>query len=333
MLYIQHHSKEKINIYFELLKNKIKTNRDSSSLRQEVKNYLSDKRIEEIVFSKPDKLLNYHNAIIPLLFVGSNLRDYNKFCKIKNKSIANRSAAENVIYTNYNVHQIELKNIFNYDEFITGHKITSYKLSEILNHNTCTYCNRLYTNTIIVKDEITNRVNNSTRITRPTFDHWYSKSKYPILSLSFYNLIPSCSVCNTSVKGDKPFALNTHIHPYKKGRNEDFNFSYKYENVHKNNVIIESPINSKIERTLKDLKIKEIYDGHSEYELKDLLELRYKYSENYLDTLFNKTFDVKIGKKEVYRLIFGVEPKEVNFHKRPFSKFKSDILKKLDIEV
>lgn len=58
-----------------------------------------------------------------------------------------------------------------------------------------------------------------------------------------------------------------------------------------------------------------------------------KYSDNYLNTLFNATFKVTVSKPEVYRMIFGVEYDNVNHHKRPFSKFKRDILEKLGVVI
>ena len=36
-----------------------------------------------------------------------------------------------------------------------------------------------------------------------------------------------------------------------------------------------------------------------------------------------------ISEKEAYRLTFGAEYDELNFHKRPFSKFKKDIIEEL----
>lgn len=88
----------------------------------------------------------------------------------------------------------------------------------------------------------------------------------------------------------------------------------------------------KVKETLEKLKIKEIYNEHSEYELKELLDLRYKYSDNYLKILFNDTFKLsEINKKDSYRMLFGVEIDPKDFHKRPMSKFKNDILKELGI--
>lgn len=73
-----------------------------------------------------------------------------------------------------------------------------------------------------------------------------------------------------------------------------------------------------------------IYHGHSDKELKDLYDLRYKYSDNYLQALLDNTFGaLPISNEEKYKLIFGIELEEKNYHKRIMSKFKSDIVKKL----
>jgi hypothetical protein len=45
-----------------------------------------------------------------------------------------------------------------------------------------------------------------------SFDHFYSKKDYFFLSLSPYNLIPSCANCN-QFKGIKKYKLSTHYHP------------------------------------------------------------------------------------------------------------------------
>lgn len=333
MLYLPKPSQANIEIYYNLIKDRVQKNVINSTINIDVKNYLTEDKIKEIIYNEPKNLLNFHNEIIPKLGNGFNIANYNKYYKIRRIEVNKRAPAQTYLYDLYDPEVKKLRLIFNYKDIFTNHKITSYALSNILNQNTCTYCNRLYTSTVIVKDEDTGRINNSTRLTRPTFDHWYSQSKFPILALSFYNLIPSCSVCNTSIKGSTEFSLTKHVHPYRKEINQNFKFNYIYESVHINNITIESTVNSKISKTLKEFKISEVYNAHSEFELKDLLELRYKYPENYLDTLFNKTFKVDVGKKEIYRMIFGTEYEETDFYKRPFSKFKKDILERLDVKI
>lgn len=217
----------------------------------------------------------------------------------------------------FSKHQIELIKSF----FIqTGYgSFPKKEFLNLLNIDTCVYCNRNYT--------LYFGGNNA----RAELDHWFPKGEFPILALSFYNLIPSCHSCNHIKGASKSFdwltALDKMNHPYF-DKNE-FTFSYDYHSLNdfKMKINVE---HIKTKETLKFNKTKEIYDAHSEKELKDLLELRYKYSNNYLDILLNKTFsDLSMSKEEAYRMIFSIEIKEEDYHKRPFSKFKHDIIEEL----
>ena len=49
----------------------------------------------------------------------------------------------------------------------------------------------------------------------------------------------------------------------------------------------------------------------------------------YIKTLFKDTFNSRLTEKEIYILIFGVEVEEKDYHKRPLSKFKHEIIKEL----
>jgi hypothetical protein len=51
-----------------------------------------------------------------------------------------------------------------------------------------------------------------------------------------------------------------------------------------------------------------------------------------LETLFD-SFDLAVGEQEAYRMIFGTEYNDEDHHRRPFSKFKKDILAKLGINI
>jgi hypothetical protein len=320
-------------VFHDLLAPRIKQALATSTLSPAAKAFLDAARIKQILCDQPKDLLRHHTAILPKLAVGLTPTVYKAYLIGRAKKEADRSVPEIAAILTYKPVMDELKSVFNYDDFIMRHKITSYKFATMLDRNTCTYCNRIYTTTVIHKDPVTRRVNNHTRVTRPNYDHWYSHGKYPVLGASLYNLIPSCTVCNSSVKGAVEFSLQKHLHPYANKIKQDFSFNYNAKNVHDNNVLIDVVAGSRSANTLAAFKISEVYDEHSPYELKDLLELRYKYSEDYLHTLFNKTFDLKVGKKEVYRLIFGTEYEDVDHHKRPFSKFKKDILEKLGIKI
>lgn len=208
-----------------------------------------------------------------------------------------------------------------------------------LDIHTCVYCNRNYTLDL-------KKLNNS----RAQIDHWFPKDKFPLLALSFYNLIPSCQSCN-HIKGNGDSiikkilvndnasdeeilkwwsndALNYLNHPYVNKSN--FKFTWFFHNSLNDTKIEFKNSCLQSENTNRFNKTKEIYNAHSDKELKDLLDLRYKYSKNYLEILLEKTFtELSMSKEEAYRMIFGIEIKEEDYHKRPFSKFKHDIIEEL----
>lgn len=199
----------------------------------------------------------------------------------------------------------------------------SKEFLDLIGIDTCFYCNRNYT------------INHTKKHARAELDHWFPKTQFPLLALSFYNLIPSCHSCN-HIKGNPTIdwdnALNEYVHPYINEEFEGFNFDFFYKKK-LDKLKVETRCFKKSIKTNKTLefnKIKDIYDAHSEKELRDLVNLRYKYSNNYIKILTEDTFkNLKISKEEIYRMVFGIEIEENNYHKRPFSKFKKDIIEEL----
>jgi len=126
------------------------------------------------------------------------------------------------------------------------------------------------------------------------------------------------------------------MHPYRDNFLENIVFSYKYfENIDSVNVEVigihgVSETEDKINNTLRDFSIEEMYNSHHP-ELRDLLKIKQAYSKNYLKSLKEIFPDANLTEQEVYRLAFGVELNPEDFHKRPMSKFKFDILKELGI--
>ncbi|MCD9617910.1 hypothetical protein [Chryseobacterium gleum] len=212
-----------------------------------------------------------------------------------------------------------LETIFNYTWFrdIDNDIYNAYNLCHELKIESCVYCNRLYTNTII------NEKGN--KIIRPTLDHWYSQKDHPILALSFYNLIPSCSPCNSSVKHDAVFDLKKHIHPYvDKDITKYYKFEYIYDTSLKKFKISINTSHKKIKKTLEDMFIGDIYTHHQS-EISDLDILKKKYNKKYLSNL-TSILGKNLTEKDIYRILFGVEYDDENFYKRPLSKLKQDIL-------
>lgn len=223
--------------------------------------------------------------------------------------------------------------IFDYDGAIGNSKSKSYWLAEHIGCNSCTYCNRQYTFTVSGK-------NNDERITRPAFDHWFPKSRFPLLSLNLYNLIPCCAVCNSGAKGDKVFQLTKFVHPYEQ-KDDDPKFKFVPAIADKNKgewtVVLDRDkvAHPEVDNTIKAFELDRIYNMHGPLEVKEMMEFAQAYSNTYLLQIYNqmkKDFGaVAFSQEDVYRILFGTESVPAKFLDRPLSKMKHDILEYLGI--
>lgn len=295
--------------------------------------------------AKPDVIENHYNQLKDIItgrIKVSNLLKSQKDFLLENLKAILTDTPENLLELNTSFYAIRksnfklagrLKSIFDYNSFANKDKLKycAYSLAEKLNVRTCLYCNRQYTLTVINKKH---------QITRPEFDHFFAQSKYPILALSIYNLIPSCHICNSTLKRAKEFNLTDYVHPYVHNVLPEYKYTYLPHSItailggsSKLEIKIDSdkkPHTDKINETKKVFKLEEIYNGHTE-ELTDLFDIRYKLSERYLEELMNTYKHLGINKEEIYKLAFGVHYNEEDFVRRPFSKIKKDLLKELGI--
>ena len=211
-----------------------------------------------------------------------------------------------------------------YKNFTTKKKeYNAYDLAKSLSVNSCVYCNRNYTFTVIKSDK--------EKIMRPDFDHFYNKDKYPILALSFYNLIPSCTECNRTLKQKKDFTIDTHIHPYYDSLDDYAKFKLKINKVdfYRNENSIEILFNSKnkkAQNSINDLELEYIYNHGYKDIVKELLQKRVMYSDSYIDELFDKYSGILFSsKEELMRLITCGYISDDDINKRPLSKLIKDI--------
>lgn len=80
-------------------------------------------------------------------------------------------------------------------------------LAKWLNIKSCPYCNAQYT---LFIDKRGGQYPKG--VAKFQFDHFFNKSDAPFLSMSLYNLIPSCAACNLSKhKGDLSVGLNPYM--------------------------------------------------------------------------------------------------------------------------
>lgn len=189
--------------------------------------------------------------------------------------------------------------IFNYAK-LSGNKEFAYELAKKIGVTICPYCNREFINTIVIEESEESR--SKCEISRPEFDHFFPKSKYPLLALSYYNLIPSGHICNSSIKHDRELDINTHIHPYIKDSNDVFNFRSELTGMkdgysqYKIDIATES---EKVRNTFDFFYLRDIYQSHI-----DIVERIYEIYNKYPDGEFRrlveyfKKFDMPIVETE-----------------------------------
>jgi len=196
----------------------------------------------------------------------------------------------------------------------------------------CPYCNNSYIFTINEKRD------NNNIFTRPQLDHYLPKSKHPLFALSFYNLIPSCYVCNT-IKKDIEISFS----PYDTGNQEEITFKIESfsdkTNLHEW-ILNNNKINVKTFHTLnsndvteksivRELGLDHIYEQHVDY-VSEIMNKAYAYNKDSYEG-FIKSYN-GLGKtpEQIDNLIWGVFLDEHS--KRPLSKFTHDILIQLGIK-
>lgn len=229
----------------------------------------------------------------------------------------------------------KIEYVFDYNYFsgfvdAKGEKVY-FKMVQKLKIPTCPYCNRAYISFLDSAE--------SDKKLRPPLDHFLPKSKYPMFSLSFYNLIPCCWFCNTVLKGAVDFDQKNFISPYEANTNISHGFSFKYKMIKIGDRIgyttgIEyqnETSDDRIKRTLNVFAVEELYrENHN-----DLAEeLRTKYfedNEEYRRYLFELIRECMPTREEFYRFYFGSYYEVADFEKRPLSKFTHDLVKDLGI--
>jgi hypothetical protein len=197
-----------------------------------------------------------------------------------------------------------------------------YWLFEKLDIKVCPYCNRHYTFTI----------NKNNKKISPQLDHFYPKSIYPYLALSFYNLIPSCSVCN-HVKLEKKID----IHPYTNSFHEN---NCHFQIVGKQNGasntldwLLKNEIKVHFTGDNKNIEVfalKELYNEHIDY-VEEILNKVQAYNKGYYNSLI-KGYKLGAQPVEIDRLIFGTYLEDAEHEKRPLSKLTKDILDQIGLK-
>ncbi|MBN9283174.1 MULTISPECIES: HNH endonuclease [unclassified Flavobacterium] len=196
---------------------------------------------------------------------------------------------------------------------------------------TCVYCNSQYAITI-------EKTKNDFQA-RFQFDHIYPQEKYPHLSISILNLVPSCSTCN-NVKSSKELEFK----PYTDGKtSKDYGFVLDKKSVINyfttfNKSIIQfnftdSDYNSQLNDTSleNNFQISKIYNEHKDI-AEEIILNSYVYNNIHAQDLkdFIKS-KMPNNKIPFERLFIGNYLDNDDLLRRPMAKFTKDIFDEIQI--
>lgn len=218
----------------------------------------------------------------------------------------------------------EIKDIFDYSGYRKKSEFMSF--FKKLNIKSCPFCNNNYI--YFFKNDASKKYN-----TLATLEHYYPKAKYPHLSLSFYNLIPCCSICNSKFKGSDKKHMGKICHPYKDDFNEKAKFSVKLKKLDKDlklDIDIKA-YDKNAETSIDRFKLNEIYKQHDDI-AKEIWNKAQYYNESRIEELY-KEFYKNLGytKEDVKNMVFCNYLNKDDINKRNHSKLTQDILKQFDL--
>ena len=199
-------------------------------------------------------------------------------------------------------------------------------ISNNLNIFTCPYCNENFTYSFRYKAGV-NPV-------RRTFDwdHIYSKTDYPFLAISFFNLIPCCKVCNFIKLDQNIDFFNPHL-------NINVNNSYFFllnptgagfitdtSKLELNLVLTKSKYKEEFKNSISTIGLLDRYRTHKEI-IKDILNKQRMYPLSYISAISNKIpLTDKPILSQLRATLYGNNFNHQYYYKRPFSKLTFDIL-------
>lgn len=257
------------------------------------------KKIHKLYLTKPDLLLT----------------EYENFIAFLNDNYPQKEVIDEIILKYF-----DYDSVINYKKYKKG--MHSYWLMQKLNVRVCPYCNRSYTFTI----------NKNNKNIRPEFDHYYPKSSYNHLALSFYNLVPCCPTCNHTKKENL-----VDIHPY----NEDFgnNCKFKIDKIEEcilnkkydNWNIDFEKTSTKFDKNIDTLALKELYNEHKDFVSEIVFKTR-AYNSGVYKSLIDTFLDQDLSEKEMELLIFGTYLESDELGLRPLSKLSKDIIEQIGLD-
>jgi hypothetical protein len=299
------------NLHFEAIKNyfdnprtKIVQTADYQAIDNWIKSYLGkDINFEKIIKAIPSELEDLKEKLDKL-----------------NKKLPKKNVKK--IKDLYNTFAASSGNLTAQKE-----KYNGFILLEKLKITVCPYCNR-------------NFIYNTEKHRTSELDHFFNKDTYPILALSFYNLVPSCKVCNKIKLANNQLVINPYDNRVNfdafvkfrlKIKEADFYYKTKDFKILWNKENTPSNFKARVDNHIKLFQLESLYNHHKDWVL-DIIQKNIIYNESYIDSLFQQFEGVLFKNREdVIRLLSSNYINEEDLDKRPLAKLTRDISEDLGL--
>ncbi len=290
-----------------------------TNLLKKIKNELDNIKTTNLNKNEKNTLNLIKKKLKNLLIASpSELENYTQDTALYSKGLYRKKGEKYWVMTDFG--NMILK-AFDYDKY---RKTILKELAEKLNVKTCPYCNMHYT--------LFAEGNNKERLAKFQFDHFFDKSDYPFLSMSLYNLIPSCVVCN---QGKSTGKVSLKFHPYDSAICDQFHFEvinpqslFSGAKLGKDQIDIKLVKDTCTQQELdvfdKTFNIKTLYSRHGDI-AQEVFDKAYEEPYN----LNPCNFNFLQGKSPEYlqRLWMGTYTEKSEIEKRPMTKYIQDLWK------
>lgn len=233
-----------------------------------------------------------------------------------------------------------LNEVFSYKDFSDFKKDRknawdAYEYTSYLNVDVCPYCDRQFTFTFINFE--------TEKRARAVLDHFYSKSLYPYLAISIFNLIPCCHICNSTFKLNRDLYKNEILYPFE----DQFKNNVKFiitPNTYNAFIGLDADLNidlqitttdnalrEKISNSIELFALKEIYTAHNIY-VKNLIRNIYINSPSRISELYAELGEIFNDKDELEKALYLGMGSEENLGKHVLSKITYDVINQFKVD-
>lgn len=176
-------------------------------------------------------------------------------------------------------------------------------------------------------------------IARSALDHYYPRGEYPFLGICLCNLVPACTRCNTSIKGDFKFPIGGYANPFEDDISSLVRFEYVFHTDENGYRLpgedgIELSIKAdkgcrggKARKLVEFFQVPIVYNALFRQEVLDALDRKRKLVSQYGRSWLRSKLS-GLSRTEFNRLVYGYSLDPTRINSERLGKLMLDVLQK-----